>query len=129
MAQFVLFGVIAALVTLPAIFGGGGAYRRLLAHPLLTWMGLISYGIFLWQFPVMILLLDHTDIANLSPRTAFPILTLATLAVTIALATLSYYGLERPVMRWVRRRSPRGGRRRRASPLERPLGPETPASG
>lgn len=105
--KFVLFGVIAALVMLPAIFGqegGGGLYRRVLAHPLLGWLGLISYGIFLWQFPVLIFLLDHTDVLSIWPGHAFPVLTVTTFAGTIVCAAASYYALERPLQRLAHRR-------------------------
>lgn len=98
-AQYVLFGVIAALIILPAIFGadGGGLVRRVLGHRFLIWLGLISYGIFLWQFPVLILLFDG-GVEGFLPLTAL------TLALTIACATVSYYLLELPLMRWVRSR-------------------------
>ena len=104
--QFLLFGAIAALVLLPAIFGaaGGGAPRRILALPGLSWLGLISYGIFLWQFPVLIVLYD-AGIVDVLPAAAFPILTIATLALTIVCAALSYYLVERPLMRFGRRSS------------------------
>ena len=46
------FGLIALLLMLPAVFGSGegGLPRRFLAHPVVAWLGLISYGIFLWHF-------------------------------------------------------------------------------
>ncbi len=127
-SQYVLFGLIAALVALPAVFGGGGVYRRVLAHPVLAWLGMISYGIFLWQFPVLILLLDHTGLVGLWPQAAFPLLVLATFAGTVACAALSYYGLERPLMRRIRRRSPGSVPAGAPAALDRPLASERPAS-
>ena len=102
--QYLLVGVIAALVLLPAVFGvdGGGWPRRALAHRSLTWLGLISYGIFLWQFPVMIGLID---LGILDLDTArFPTLLIATVIGTIVCAAVSYYAVERPLMRRVRGR-------------------------
>lgn len=98
--EYVVFGVIAALALLPAIFGadGGGLTRRALGHPSLVWLGLISYGIFLWQFPVLILLLE-AGVGGFVP------LTIATFSLTVACAAASYYLLERPLMRRVRRRT------------------------
>ena len=91
---------VAALAVLPAIFGrdGGGPYRRTLANPILTWLGLISYGIFLWQFPVIIGLLD-IGLVDGSGAWDFPLLLVATFAGTVVCATLSYYLLELPLMR------------------------------
>jgi peptidoglycan/LPS O-acetylase OafA/YrhL len=53
---YIAFGLIAALLLAPAVFGGhaGGVPRRLLAHPVMAWLGLISYGIFLWHYAVTI---------------------------------------------------------------------------
>jgi peptidoglycan/LPS O-acetylase OafA/YrhL len=102
--QFLAFGVIALLVVLPATFGAGrkDIVRRFLEHPLPIWLGLISYGIFLWQFPVLIAALD-LGVADWWPSMQFPVLVLVTLAGTIACAAISYYVLERPLMRWGRR--------------------------
>jgi len=99
-AQYLLFGVIAALILLPAVFGtdGGGLARRALAHRSLVWLGLVSYGIFLWQIPVLILFLD-AGVVGFVPLTAL------TFVVTVACAAVSYYLLERPLMRFVRRRT------------------------
>lgn len=102
--QYIVFGVIALLV-LPAAFGGDGPghYRRFLRHPIPTWLGVISYGIFLWQLPVLIALLD-SGATDWWPSLRFPVVALTTLALTITCATVSYYAVERPLMRWGKRR-------------------------
>lgn len=102
-SQYLLFGVIALLVLLPAVFGadGGGWLRAALASRVLSWLGLVSYGIYLWHFPVLILLRDNGV-------SGFWLVTALTLGISIACAAASYYLLERPLMRLVRRRpSPR----------------------
>lgn len=103
-AQYLLFGLIAALIILPAIFGveGGGLTRHLLAHRSMIWLGLISYGIFLWQIPALVLFYD-AGIEGFLPVTAL------TLGLTIVCAALSYYLLELPLMRAVRSRRGAGG--------------------
>lgn len=107
--EYVLSGAIVALVVLPAIFDrdAGGPYRRLLAHRSLTWLGLVSYGIFLWQFPVLIGLLD-LGIIDQTGDWSFPVLLAATFTGTVICAALSYYLLELPLMR--RFRSPKAPR-------------------
>lgn len=99
-SEYLLVGVIAALIVAPAIFGadGGGLSRRILGHPVFAWLGLVSYGIFLYQFPALILLLDA------GVETFVP-LTIATFAVTVPCAAASFYLLERPLMQRVRRRA------------------------
>jgi peptidoglycan/LPS O-acetylase OafA/YrhL len=59
----------------------------------LRWIGRISYGLYLWHWPVF-LTLTHT-------RTGLDGVTLlsARIAVSFALATLSYYALEQPIRR------------------------------
>ncbi|MGA7434382.1 MAG: acyltransferase [Solirubrobacterales bacterium] len=100
------FGLTALLILAPAIFGtpGGGVVRRLLRNPVLIWLGLISYGIFLWHIPVLNFLLDH-GARDLLPSHQFPVILALTLGLTIVVAALSYYLIERPLMLWVRRRA------------------------
>jgi len=106
-----LTGAWAALLVLPAIFGqdAGGLPRRVLAAPPLLWLGLVSYGIFLWHLTIAQLLALPADPAHFSAsglgllqdidRAATPILVLLTLAVTSVVAALSYYLIELPFLR------------------------------
>jgi peptidoglycan/LPS O-acetylase OafA/YrhL len=107
--QYGGFGLIAFLLLAPAVFGDGqgGVPRRILANPLLSWLGLISYGIFLWHLPIAFKLsevgfLEHPVWLRLAFVSA------ATLAISIACAAASYYLLERPLLRFKYRRA--GGR-------------------
>ncbi|MDQ2700824.1 MAG: acyltransferase [Actinomycetota bacterium] len=106
LVSVVAFGIIPFLLLLPAIFGseGDGLVRRMLRNPVLVWLGLISYGIFLWHIPVMIVLLD-AGVAGWFPSAQFPVMVIATFAVTVVFAALSFYLVERPLMLWSRRRS------------------------
>ncbi|MGK2955027.1 MAG: acyltransferase family protein [Solirubrobacterales bacterium] len=108
LTEYFIFGLISALVLLPAILGhqGASSTRRLLRHPALIWLGLISYGIFLWHFPVMRALLD-LGVAGSDSSFRFPLLAISTLAATVALSAITYYSVERPLMTWSRRRGKR----------------------
>ncbi|MCB0876812.1 MAG: acyltransferase [Solirubrobacterales bacterium] len=102
--EYVGFGVIALLIVLPATFGGEGPgrYRAFLRHPIPTWLGVVSYGIFLWQFPVLVAALD-LGVDDWWPAQSFLVVSAVTFAGTVVCAAASYYALERPLMRWGRR--------------------------
>ena len=109
----VLYGAIALLLLAPAVFGhtAGGAVRRLLATRPLAWLGLVSYGFFLWHLPILVKIGDTQafDFAGV-PRTVE--VWLAGFLLTLPCAALSYYMLERPLLRFKHRRK----RRRRSHP-------------
>ena len=113
-ARYGSYGLVAGLLLLPAVFGDdrGGLPRRLLANPVVAWIGLVSYGIFLWHGQAVL----ELGTADFLGGTFFPLL-VGTFAITIPCATISYYLLERPVLRFkyrsilgtLRRRMHRGG--------------------
>jgi len=79
--------VLIAVVVHPA-----SSLGRALGTPLLRWIGVRSYGIYLWHWPVMMLSRPGIDVPW---RGTFVIL--AQIAVTIGLAALSYRYVEMPV--------------------------------
>lgn len=107
---YVLSALVAILVLLPAVAGAdaGGWPRRLLALPALAWMGLISYGIYLWHHTLMSWLVER-DVVDWVPGSGFVVLTVLTVALTLACAAGSYYALERPILRFKDRRRRRAG--------------------
>jgi peptidoglycan/LPS O-acetylase OafA/YrhL len=90
------FALVAALLMAPAVFGdqAGGIPRRVLAQPAVAWLGLVSYGIFLWHYAVVLRLGAPGE------GLAFWPLLGATLTIAVACAALSYYALERPLLRF-----------------------------
>jgi peptidoglycan/LPS O-acetylase OafA/YrhL len=98
----VLFGFVAALVVAPGVFGpqDAGAVRRVLQWRPLVGAGIVSYGIYLWHLTVMIEL-DQPG-SFISPP-SFASLTLWTAAIATAVATVSWFSVERPLLRRVRR--------------------------
>jgi peptidoglycan/LPS O-acetylase OafA/YrhL len=87
----VLYAVAVALVITAAL--QHGPLRALLSLKPLVWTGRISYGLYLWHWPIDVWLVrSHLPIDDAS-------LKLLRLALTFAAATASYYLLERPIRR------------------------------
>ena len=105
--------VIAACLVAPAIFGdqSRGVLRRVLAFRPLLFLGVISYGVYLYHLAVYRQLADW----GVLPVTDYPSYIgfwLLGLIVSVGIASLSWYLLERPIMRLGRRIAPREGRAR-----------------
>jgi len=95
-------GAAAVLLLIPVLFGNPnrGIPARVFGHPVLVWLGVISYGIVLWHVTIIV------NIGYAGAQAGYgPTLVYATL-LTIPLAAISYYLVERPLMRF-KYRSPR----------------------
>jgi peptidoglycan/LPS O-acetylase OafA/YrhL len=106
-------GVAAVLLFIPAVFGNPnrGLPARILGHPALMWIGLISYGLLLWNVTFAVLLgYPGAD------EGYWTVLIGGTL-VTVPLAVLSYYVVERPLMKFKYRTLRDIVRRRRGAPV------------
>jgi peptidoglycan/LPS O-acetylase OafA/YrhL len=71
------------------------SWARALTHPSLAFLGMISYSLYLWHEPVMIFLSDH-HLADFQSPAWFPFSLALLMALSIALATLSYWSIEYP---------------------------------
>jgi len=102
-----LYLAVGVLLLLPAIFGrqDQGLIRQLLRNPVVQWLGVVSYGLYLWNETMIEKYLEWSE------RTAFNTSLLTMLMVvtimTVAIAALSYYLFEEPVL------ALRGDRRRK----------------
>jgi peptidoglycan/LPS O-acetylase OafA/YrhL len=107
LAEHLIFPLIGFLLALPAVFGDPrrGLPRRILGNPMLAWIGLVSYGVFLWHQPLMTPLLNHGG-DKVIPGLPFVSLLVSLAAVSIAIAAASYYLVERPILRFKDRRRP-----------------------
>ncbi|MGH2889853.1 MAG: acyltransferase family protein [Solirubrobacteraceae bacterium] len=110
-ARHVLYLLTAAGLLTPAVLGTGGLTRRILGWRVLAWLGLISYGIYLWHQPLLgwlcqpkvgvgcnvhgVGLLQHHQFIGMGAIVC---------AAAVACAAVSYYAVERPILRFKERR-------------------------
>jgi peptidoglycan/LPS O-acetylase OafA/YrhL len=98
-ATHLMYGLFAVAFVLPAVFGdqARGLVRRFMANRVILYIGLVSYGIFLWHLAVLGQLqrwhFDRVDFIH--PYLTW---TVAALLGATAIASVSYYALERPAM-------------------------------
>ncbi|BBX64446.1 acyltransferase [Mycobacterium saskatchewanense] len=86
--------VAAVLVVAPVALEQRGAVARMLASPPLVWLGTISYGVYLWHWPIFLALNgERTGWAGLP-------LFAARCGATVAVAAASWWLIEQPVRRW-----------------------------
>ena len=115
-----IWAVMALFVLLPAVFGvERGAPRRVLANPVVAWLGVVSYGIYLWHLP----LVPEVDraLAAVAGRphhgaVGAVAITVCTSACAIGLAALSYVLVEKPLLALRDRALPSRGRAASAEP-------------
>ncbi len=89
---FALSGLSAAAIIIGAVCVPKGPIAHLLSLRPLMWIGTVSYGAYLWHYPVFVFLdFGRTGLFGM------PLLAVR-FALTFALAALSYYLVERPVM-------------------------------
>ena len=86
--------IVAALAAAPR--------SRVLGSSLLAAMGTISYGFYLWHVPVLVVLRGY-DLLPLDPVLG----SVVAFVPSLAIATLSWFALERPILRWSARRDKR----------------------
>jgi peptidoglycan/LPS O-acetylase OafA/YrhL len=84
----------AVIVVAPVACEQRGAVARILAWRPLVWLGAISYGIYLWHWPIFLALNGE--------RTGWsgPALFAARCGATLAVAGVSYWLIEQPIRRW-----------------------------
>jgi peptidoglycan/LPS O-acetylase OafA/YrhL len=86
---FQLMAVL-TLVVVAGVAAGQGPLSRLMAHPVLTWIGRRSYGIYLWSWPTQILVSERFRLEGLG-------LDAVVVAGAVGFAALSYWLVEEPV--------------------------------
>jgi peptidoglycan/LPS O-acetylase OafA/YrhL len=94
LTRHLLFALVALGLLLPAIFGDPerGLVRRVLANRVLLYLGVVSYGIFLWHLALL------RKVQELGFDTSFPGWIATGIALATLVASLSYYLVERPAL-------------------------------
>jgi peptidoglycan/LPS O-acetylase OafA/YrhL len=90
---FLLCAILGALVVADARLLERGPFARLLSLPPLHFLGTISYGVYLWHWPILVYLNGTRTGLSTAP------LDIVRVAATLAAATASYYLVERPIRR------------------------------
>jgi peptidoglycan/LPS O-acetylase OafA/YrhL len=114
MGGFALVGLATTATIMAVVYPYTLIGARLLGSAPLRWIGVRSYGIYLWHWPVFMVTRPELDV----PFDGFPLLALR-LAATVILADLSYRYIETPIRRgalsraWRTLREARGPLRQR----------------
>jgi peptidoglycan/LPS O-acetylase OafA/YrhL len=108
-ARHALYAAAAIGLLVPAVLGGGGRIRAGLSWRPLAWLGLISYGIYLWHQSLLVELCQPgpelgCQFHGLPALHRSPILSLTVIGLiaAVACAAASYYLVERPILRFKR---------------------------
>ena len=90
---FALCAVLAAVVVADVRQLDRGPLGAVLSLPPLRWLGTISYGVYLWHWPIIVYVTPgRTGLSGAA-------LDLVRIVLTLAFSTASYYVVERPIRR------------------------------
>jgi len=89
---YLLFSLLAGLVVAIAVHPAATVFGALLGGRPLRWIGMRSYGIYLWHWPVYLVTRPRLDVPLSGGA-----LTTVRVAITVTLAALSYRFVEMPI--------------------------------
>ncbi|MET0324993.1 MAG: acyltransferase family protein, partial [Ilumatobacteraceae bacterium] len=114
---FAVISVASCMAIMATVQPGTVLGRHVLAQRWLVWIGVRSYSLYLWHWPIFVFTRPQID----QPMSEYPTLVLR-LVLTVIAAELSYRFVEVPIRngaftRWRRRLARRQGARRRTGPI------------
>jgi|ERR1051326_4615301 peptidoglycan/LPS O-acetylase OafA/YrhL len=89
---FTLLAIATAVVIVCVVLGPSSYVRGFLEYRPLVWVGRISYGLYLWHYPIFK--------AGSLLRLGWPLQLVVALTATLTVTCLSYYLIERPVLKF-----------------------------
>lgn len=90
----IVVAVAAVFIVAPVALEQRGLVARMLALPPLVWLGMISYGVYLWHWPIFLALNGER-----TGLTGMPLFAIRA-GATVTLAAMSWWLIEQPVKRW-----------------------------
>jgi peptidoglycan/LPS O-acetylase OafA/YrhL len=90
----IVVAVAAVLIVAPVALDQGSPVARVLAWRPLVWLGAISYGVYLWHWPIFLALNGER-----TGWTGWPLFA-ARCGATVVVAAASWWLLEQPIRRW-----------------------------
>jgi peptidoglycan/LPS O-acetylase OafA/YrhL len=104
----VAYDVYAVLLVVPLVldFHGVSVVTRLLERRFVVYLGLVSYPLYLWHNEITTYMREHWLHLGNAPGNALEQLVIV-FAATLAVASASWFALERPIIDWGRRLGPR----------------------
>lgn len=100
LAYWHLYAAVCVALILVAISSGRNFADVVLQSAPLQWLGRISYGVYLWHYPVMVVVRENMGGME-AVRADFTSFFMAGFTITITLAFLSWHWLEAPILRRV----------------------------
>jgi peptidoglycan/LPS O-acetylase OafA/YrhL len=106
----VVFSVASAFLCFPLIIWIGAQVRLAgLAARVASWLGLISYAVYITHLPVLTLTLDAADLLHIYPAASFVVRLTVVAGIAVAVAWLLDRVYDRPIRNWLSRRRARPG--------------------
>jgi peptidoglycan/LPS O-acetylase OafA/YrhL len=94
--QYTAIGLATCVILLEIISFDAGPLARMLRFRPLQWMGMVSYGFYLWHYPVMHVLWAVTELEK-------SLFVLYAGSLTLLFTVISWYGVERVFQRYKKR--------------------------